>query len=344
MIGFEKVTFYAKKPNKDGIRHVFPVDSLANHDSAKNWATVIDRGDYDYEKRQYKREAITIHPDIFEYDNKGFDNVKIVDLDYRGNGGRAYQIVIEIDGNKFKMDMREDTMMEILENVGIQAGGRLNGTYCLVKSGKETKLILEGTERHKNALKEFESRTKNSKVIKKSELKAGYLYKTDGGSKGVYLGEVYTADIKDGVLTKPYKAMLWLNCGEENAKRVESLVEEFTTITEETERIINWNVEIKKSHTFKVEEKQIFKTVDIDKYINLINRIGKYIYDRHMAKEIWSGYNNGKYDVECAIRFYKLSQVKKDKKQLAMTQEETSRIEAKRENAVRERQRRGFWG
>jgi hypothetical protein len=342
MIAFEKVTFYAKKPDGSGVRHVFPVDSLANHDTAKGWATVIDRGKYDYDKRQYERESITVQPDIFEYENKGFDNVKIVDLYHRGNGGRAYQIVIEIEGNKFRMDFREDTMMEVLERVGIQAGGRLNGTYCLVKDGKETKLILEGTERHAKALKELESRTKNAKVIKKSELKVGYKYKTDGGSTGIYLGEVYTADIKDGVLTKPYKAMLWLDCGEDSAKKIEGLTNG-ATINKDVADTIRWNVKIKKSHTFKVEEKQVLQTVELDKYIDLINRAGQHLYDEQMGKKEWSGYNGGKWDMEYATDFYKLSQVKKDKKQLAMAQDEAERMENRRKSAVESRRKRG-WG
>jgi len=51
LIHFEKVTFYCKHPDKDGEMHMFPVDSLGNHETAKKWATV-DKWDWDRENKK----------------------------------------------------------------------------------------------------------------------------------------------------------------------------------------------------------------------------------------------------------------------------------------------------
>jgi hypothetical protein len=222
---FDKVTFYCRKEDANGVRHMFPVDSEAkSHDTAKSWANE-GRRRWDSEKREYVYEGLN-ESKVFEYENKGFDHVTIIDLYHRGNGGRAYQIILEVDGNKFRMDLREDTLLEVIEQTGIQAGGRLNGTFCFAKEVSQTNLILEGTKRHKELVEYASKKKEFSKPLKRSELKVGHKYSTVSGDTEIFLGFVYTAEVKNPdrysstvagiqVGDKPYKAMLFCRNNEE---------------------------------------------------------------------------------------------------------------------------------
>lgn len=331
MIAFERVTFYGKQKDENGVRHVFPVDSTASHDTAKSWATHIPVR-FENGKRVYGEE---IPAEVFEFENKGFDNVRIVDLYHRGNGGRAYQIVIEVNEDKFQIDMREDTMLELIRRVGIQAGGRLNGTYCFAKSGSETKLILEGYKTHKRAIEEFSKRTNNSKVIKKADLKVGYQYETISGDSSIFLGHVYVNDLKDNVLGKPYKAMLWLR--KYYLKELKDNIDkENLEFDDELTRNFSWGINVLKTHSFKVEKGNVFDSFDIDLAIKNINKAGELSYNAQMLKE-WNGFNDARWDIETAHDDLKMKTVKKNKEDLDLKEETLKEIKEKAKEAIRRR-------
>lgn len=177
-VWFSKVGFYMRTVEKYGRFGSYPVsadkgsesDETGPHASGKKWAG---------EGYRY-----------VEVENKGFSDVVLTDLDVRGNGGRAYKVIVTIDGLEHEVDLREDVMMAVLLTRGVEVGGRLNGTYCFVRRGSEIRLALEGSEDHVSAIAAYE-REKNGRKLKKRELVAGNVYCGTLRNKYLYVGEVY---------------------------------------------------------------------------------------------------------------------------------------------------------
>jgi hypothetical protein len=287
MIAPEKVTFYCKSVREDGgVYHAFPVDSSATHDTAKSWATIQDKK-WDSEEHKFIYGE-KLEPTVFEFENKGFDHVTIQSLSYRGNGGRAYQAIVEVDGNKFRVDLRERTLMDVIFNTGIQAGGRLNGTFCFAKDNSQTNIILEGTEEHKRAVAEREKRANHSKTIKKSELKPGYEYYTISGFRYVYLGSVYTCDVdEDGIISKPYKAMLMITSNGNGTLNYLKTGE--VTYHNDRRETSTWRIELLKSHSLKIEKEKVID-VDLPKMLERINNLAEMELSEAMARKSYTRY------------------------------------------------------
>ena len=89
-------------------------------------------------------------PKIIETENLPIKNVKIVDLDYRGNGGRAYKVILD---DLYYVDMREDVILECIHNCGIEKGGKINGEFVWAKYGNHMKLIRVGSSLHEKFIK-----------------------------------------------------------------------------------------------------------------------------------------------------------------------------------------------
>lgn len=323
MIAPEKITFYCRKKDEDGIYHAFPIDISAKHDTAKSWATVTDR---EYDEAQRKIIYTETHdPIVFEFENKSFDNIAIVDLYYRGNGGRAYQIILETEGNKFRMDLRERTLMNVIEYKGINAGGRLNGTFCFVKESAQTNIILEGTDEHKSAIEEREKRNKFTKNIRRNDLKVGYMYKTLNDSGAIYLGSVYCCDIdeEEGLVSKPYKAMLFA----EDYDRVVEYLKTGKVNAEDVKygNLRSWHFKISKSHSFKIEGEQVLSKVNFDDTVSNLNELGQKEFDVSFSEGRKSWF-------EDYSRPYKLANMKIDKKDLCFDEKLTLEMARKYQN------------
>lgn len=258
-----RITFYCRKPDSDGVHPTFPVDSEAKHDTAKSWAK-SSRYNYGNDK--------DYEPTVHEYENTGFDFVRIDSLDIRGEGGRAYQVIIERDGHKFQVDMREATLMDVIKNTGIEAGGKLNGSFCFNKAGSQTQLIREGSEVHKKAMEEQEIRETYTKTISTKDLKPGYRYSSPSGKDAIYLGAVYTANnakLKEGEV-KIAKHLLWVSYGDE---KVKSYLTTGERPTEKHNEIRNWYFDLTTSHSYKIEgEKEL--DVDMETVLPRITVIG----------------------------------------------------------------------
>lgn len=204
-VWFSKVGLYMRTVEQYGRFGTFPVsadkgsetDETGPHATAKKWAG---------EGYRY-----------VEVGNKGFSDVVLTDLDFRGNGGRAYKVVVTIDGLKHEVDLREDVMMDVLMTRGVEVGGRLNGTYCFVRRGSEIRLELEGSEGHAEALEEYR-RVINGRKLKKSEMVAGHVYQGNLRNKYLYFGEVYVGS-KVTDAGNPKKTMMFTSYFDSRADR-----------------------------------------------------------------------------------------------------------------------------
>lgn len=283
MIAPERITLYCR-PKEEGVYHAFPVDSSnANHDTAISWA----RGNRWARDYNNKKEPIK-----FEFLNVDFDDVTIESLDIRGEGGRAYQVILRVDEDKFRVDLREDTLMDVIRNTGIQAGGRLNGTFCFVKDGSQTKLIREGTELHKRAIAEREKRETFTKNISRKDLKPGYRYRTLNNSTGIFLGFVHTVSLnKDtGEVSNPQKHMLFIKNYDEDV--IDLLHEGKINYSEGRDKpyakVSCYDFDITKNHTFRIEDEQVINDVDLAKFVDNIRFMAKLEYGDKMATQNYS--------------------------------------------------------
>jgi hypothetical protein len=79
--------------------------------------------------------------------NGGF-RLKIVDLESR-EGGRVYKVM---DQHGHFFDLREETVTDVIANVGIQAGGDIPCTFTWVRRSSQLRLVREGSQEHLAAL------------------------------------------------------------------------------------------------------------------------------------------------------------------------------------------------
>lgn len=179
------------KTVKQKVTPAFPVDSTDEKTMKRaiDWAS---NNGYDYTTNKRITKPHTVH----EVENKPVKNVKVLSLEQRGQGGRAYKALID----KFYVDLREDVLMDTLLQAGVAPGGILQGEYVWAKMGSQMKLVRVGSEVHRLVV-EFESK-KNIKPVGKGDLEVGGVYQDRKKNKVVFCGYVNTTLFKD-----PYKKM-----------------------------------------------------------------------------------------------------------------------------------------
>lgn len=117
--------------------------------------------------------------------NEPFTGMRVVGLDFRQNGGRAWKCV---SPEGYWFDLREDILLDIMRTEGISTGGYLNGQYIWARIGTEMKLIRVDSELH-NAVRGANDR-RNAKALHKKELKPWHLYQKKNGEVLLYCGKV----------------------------------------------------------------------------------------------------------------------------------------------------------
>lgn len=169
------------KTVKQKVTPSFPVDSSDTKmmDRAISWAV---QGGYDYQTNK----PITKPHTTIEIENKPITNVKVLSLEHRGQGGRAYKALID----NFYVDLREDVLMDTLLQVGVKPGGVLQGEYVWAKMNSQMKLVRVGSELHR-LIVEFESK-KDIKPVGKKDLEIGGIYQDRKKNKVIFLGYVNT--------------------------------------------------------------------------------------------------------------------------------------------------------
>lgn len=183
------ISWYETEDHKNVTQKVtpaFPIEpgnekTLA---TAVNWAS---QGGWD----QKTNKPIVKKHHVDEVDNAPIKNVKVLSLEERGNGGRAYKALI----GKYYVDLREDVLMDTLLQVGIAPGGILQGEYIWAKMGSQMKLVRIGSEVHR-LLNEFEARSA-VKPVGKKDLEVGGVYRDKKKNTAIFIGYVNTVMYKE---------------------------------------------------------------------------------------------------------------------------------------------------
>ena len=136
----------------------------------------------------------TKEPTVFEMENRPLHNVRVVDLEKRSQGGRAYKVVVPMNGMNYYADLREDVLTEAIINVGIAKGGTLNGEYVWSRVGSQMKLIRVGSLLHDAMI---EATNEDKKVaVGAGDLEVGGIYKSKSKSDMLFLGWFDTVSTK----------------------------------------------------------------------------------------------------------------------------------------------------
>lgn len=131
-------------------------------------------------------------PTIEERDNAPIESIEVVSLDIRGNGGRAWKVLIE---NTFYADLREDVMLDALRHGEGVKLGFLKGPFIWCGVGTQMKLVRVGSKLHDVVL--AAGKRKAAPNVKKFALEVGGVYENRKGERSMYLGQVDTEYVTD---------------------------------------------------------------------------------------------------------------------------------------------------
>lgn len=165
---YDSDDYRSKKIASYKVHPTFPVEDGKKLDTAISWTGLKN-------------------PKIDVLDNEPLSNIKVCDLEHRGNGGRAYKVIIH---DKYYVDMREDVILDTMITNGVDVGGILKGTYVWAKYGAQMKLVRVGSYAHQ--LYAEQENPSDLVEIKTSDIKIGGVYEMKSGSKKMYLGSFYT--------------------------------------------------------------------------------------------------------------------------------------------------------
>lgn len=154
--------------------------------TAVSWAE-RSRNYYDYEKKKSIKKADPVVQDRRK--NEPMKDIRVVSLDIRGNGGRAYKVVTK---DNYYFDLREDVLLDAMIKAGIREGGYLNGEYIWARVSSQMKLVRVGSTLHAALIKTTEK--SKLKRIGVKELVHGGVYANKRGEKFVYVGRGNAVD------------------------------------------------------------------------------------------------------------------------------------------------------
>lgn len=216
-----------------------PADNKKRCTTGKKWATDIAKSSWRMYKGTKKVQE-TVHDNTPK-------KYRIVDLEHRSRGGRAYKVV---DENNHYFDFREDILLDSLVNANVKKGW-LSGDYIWAVVGSEMKLIRVGSHLHKK----METATKRGKLKKlgTDALQAGGLYQGKKAEPRLLLAFVSIPGEK-----KPY--MLWFEPYKWELEKGVSPVALLKKQLKEKEYHRIYYTSVTKSHSM-IEELGVFKGV-----------------------------------------------------------------------------------
>lgn len=163
-----------KPISKQKVVPTFPVETGKKLDSAISWTGLKN-----------PRQVVV--------DNKPFGNVKIVGLEERGNGGRAYKVTID---DKFYVDLREDVVLDTMLEKGIEKGGLLKGEFVWIKNGNHLKMIRFGSSVYDSYKKTTDTGVHKMTKLDAKGIVPGGIYTMKNGDTYLYLGVFKTYEFQ----------------------------------------------------------------------------------------------------------------------------------------------------
>lgn len=213
-------------------------------------------------------------------DNNAF-TIQICNLDFRGEGGRAYKVK---DEDNFYFDLREDVLLETLLTVGCQPNGILDGKFLWCVKGSQIKLIRENSPLHEE-MKAATNR-READPIKTSTLIPGGVYQNKTGTKKqVFIGFVRTSDSRQ-------PQMLWLDSNSwENDQRI---LANLNPSSIENSPYLPFSI----TKTHQMVEKINQFTIENSKIVETIKPAAQKFIKQNEKLISYTSYNNSYYETE----------------------------------------------
>lgn len=186
----------------------FPKNPDSNtQETAIKWASSRSRG-YSRGFRISDNEVGDYRLDVVE---NRFTNPKFIELEIRGQGGRAYKVELEQNGQKFIVDMREDAIIYTMKHNKIE-DGIIYGDFAYIPASNMPLVSIHSSD-YQNYLKSVDEQ-KNLEKISMRDLEVGKVYQKSEAftsdymknSGYIYLGSTYSRnyDNNTGELLNTY--------------------------------------------------------------------------------------------------------------------------------------------
>jgi hypothetical protein len=292
----KKLKFYCRPETKIGFRwsdvefedpsaadiSAIPVfiadaENLKTQKTAADWA---GRGHWRGDPITGKRVNVSEPYTVSECDNLPVKSVRIIGLDIRGNGGRAYQALVD---EKYLVDMREDVMLDTMLNVGMGLNATLPGEYIFAQIASEMKLIRVGSKLHELMIEttSFGEKAPISKLI------AGRIYASKT-KKVLYLGEVWHTSISQDY---DYRTRSYTPASVNPSRKrhlsinIDNVSSDINTVLGKDTSFYTVNVEFseKQSKAFR-EELAVIENFDIETALTEIRRKIEVCYEHSIKK------------------------------------------------------------
>lgn len=161
----------------------FPTIKETQENTAKSWSENASRV-YNPEKRHYEYAK---PKDPLVTENK-FNSLSIIDLECRGNGGRAYKVILPVEGSNLLFDLREGPLLDMINTLGIKPGGTIEGEFEFVMNKSQLNLVRVGSSIWQEA-----KRMSEASKVSASDYKVGAVYSDKSRSNfWIYLGAMLT--------------------------------------------------------------------------------------------------------------------------------------------------------
>jgi len=173
-------------------------------ETARNWAVRT----YGY---QTAPDANTTSPAIVEIDNEPFNTLRIVGMEERGEGGRAWKVITP---QGWIVDLREDVFMEALfgHRITNTAGLEIKGPFRWVVNGSQMRLALVDSSLYRDIAKlDAIKKLPQAGKIPAASLVVGGLYTSLGWKDRRYNRSRYSVFLGH-VRHKGKKAFAWYEC------------------------------------------------------------------------------------------------------------------------------------
>lgn len=121
---------------------------------------------------------------VFERANDPIEQVRVITLELRSKGGRAYKVLID---DTYYVDLREDVMLDLILTNGVEPGGLIKGPFVWARVGSEMKLIRVGSKLHDKMVEATKFDSQEALVPE-----IGGVYTNKKGEPFVYLGQMWT--------------------------------------------------------------------------------------------------------------------------------------------------------
>jgi hypothetical protein len=190
----DSITYVCKKELSVNVGCAWDIDHYDDNNNDKENvlpAFPIETGNKSSEKTAKKWTRNNTDGVLHIFKNEPIKNVRVLSLESRGEGGRAYKALID----RFYIDLREDVLMDTILKSGISKGGILGGDYIWVKINSQIKLVRIGSEIY-DLISEFHAK-KDIKPISKNQLEIGGIYQNRKKEKVIFIGYGQNIVFKD---------------------------------------------------------------------------------------------------------------------------------------------------